>query len=224
MIELVRSLVEKLLSEDKSGHGMEHVNRVYNLAMKFAQKETCDSDLVALGALLHDVDDYKIFGEESQKKLINTNRILDEICIDDDRRSKVIDIIKSIGYKKRLNGMIPLSIEVKIVSDADMCDALGVVGILRTHQFSLINGKEFFDRNNFPVEDIEIIKQNKKLSDTSVDHMFEKILRLKDFMLTESGKQEAEKRHEFCVKFLYQLFEEENANEWKEYLDRYLEK
>ena len=41
-------------------------------------------------------------------------------------------------------------------------------------------------------------------------------------MLTNSGKKEAASRYQIIVDFLYHLFEEENAPEWKEYLDHYL--
>ena len=41
-------------------------------------------------------------------------------------------------------------------------------------------------------------------------------------MLTDSGKQEAIKRHETMVNFLYDLLDEEEALEWKAYLDKYL--
>ena len=39
-----------------------------------------------------------------------------------------------------------------MVSDADMCDALGANGILRTYAFGLASGRPFFDRNCFPEE------------------------------------------------------------------------
>lgn len=41
-------------------------------------------------------------------------------------------------------------------------------------------------------------------------------------MLTESGRNETEKRHDFAVKFLYQLFTEENAHKWTKRLGDYL--
>lgn len=43
--------------------------------------------------------------------------------------------------------------------------------------------------------------------------MFEKLLRLKDLMLTDSGKKEAIKRHNMMIEFLYHFFEEENVPE-----------
>lgn len=39
MIEKVKTQVSELLSEDNSGHGMEHINRVLELSLKFAEKE-----------------------------------------------------------------------------------------------------------------------------------------------------------------------------------------
>lgn len=39
----------------------------------------------------------------------------------------------------------------------------------------------------------------------------------------KAGREEASNRHQLMVDFLYELFEEEEAYEWKEYLDKYLE-
>lgn len=67
MIEKVREQVEELLNNDNSGHGMDHINRVLALALKFAEKESANKTIVSLVALLHDVDDYKLFGSENVK-------------------------------------------------------------------------------------------------------------------------------------------------------------
>lgn len=44
-IKLVKKEVEKLLIKDNSGHGMDHINRVYNLSLKFALKEKANKDI-----------------------------------------------------------------------------------------------------------------------------------------------------------------------------------
>ena len=51
---------------------------------------------------------------------------------------------------------------------------------------------------------------------------FEKILRLKNLMMTKAGKEEALARHNLVVTFLRQFFEEEKAYDWIVYLDEYL--
>ena len=65
MIENVEEEVIKLLDKDNSGHGMNHINRVLDLSLTFAKKEKANEKIVALIALLHDVDDYKLFGKEN---------------------------------------------------------------------------------------------------------------------------------------------------------------
>ena len=61
-----------------------------------------------------------------------------------------------------------------------------------------------------------------KKSGTIITHMFEKLLKLKGLMLTDSGRKEAIERHKIMVDFLYHFFEEENNPEWIIYLDTYL--
>ena len=149
---------------------------------------------------------------------------MNDCNIDKNIQEKVCLAIKNIGYSKRLKGCLPSTIEGKVVSDADMCDALGANGILRTYEYNIKKGKPFFDKNKFPKENLKSETYMNKCSDSSVCHMFEKILKLKDLMLTKSGKKEAIGRHKFTVNFLYQLFKEDNAPERIKYLDNYLKK
>lgn len=223
MVEKAKQLVEDLMKNDNSGHGIDHINRVLDLAMSFAEKQDCNKVLVALGALLHDVDDYKLFGNENQEQLTNTYRILNQIGANEMTKSAVLEIVASIGYSKRLKGITPQTIEGMIVSDADMCDAIGVNAILRTHIYTLKHDKKFFDKDLWPIENMCAEKYTRNCADTSVCHIFEKCLKLKNLMFTESGKEEAIERHNFTVSFLRQLFKEENAYDWEIYLDKYLE-
>lgn len=222
--EEILKQVYKLLNKDNSGHGMDHINRVLNLSLKFADTEHANKEIVALIALLHDVDDYKLFGIENAENLTNAKRIMSECNINDEIQIQVCSELKCIGYSKLLKGFRPKTIEGQIVSDADMCDALGSNGILRVYTYSLKNGKPFFDRNIFPIEDITADKYTRRCADSSVCHMFEKILKLKNLMITDSGKEEAKERHQIIVDFLYHLFNEENAPEWTKYLDEYLKR
>ena len=165
-----------------------------------------------------------MFGKENAENLTNTKTIMNKAAIPDDIQRQVLASLKCIGYSKLLRGFRPTTIEGKIVSDADMCDVLGVNGILRVYKYSIKNGKPFFDKNIFPIEDMTADKYTSRCADSSVCHIFEKILKLKDLMLTESGKKEAQERHQIVVDILYHLFEEENVPEWTQYLNEYLNK
>lgn len=220
--ETIKNQVKEILDNDNSGHATDHINRVLNLSLKFAKKENANSDVVSLIALLHDVDDYKLFGEEQAKALTNAKKIMNNAKIETKIQKHVLNELKCIGYSKRIAGIKPTTIEGQIVSDADMCDALGVNGILRTFKYSLKNNKPFFNKDVFPIIDKSKEDYKEKTADSSVCHLFEKILKLKKIMLTESGKQEAKARHQIVVDILYHLFDEDDANDWKEYLDDYL--
>ena len=222
MIEKVRKQVCKLLDKDNSGHGMEHVERVLKTSLKFAKTENANEEIVALIALLHDVDDYKLFGVKDADNLANAGKILEQCSVEGNIKKQVLNAIKTIGYSKRLKGISPITLEGMIVSDADMCDSIGATGILRSYQYNLAHGNLFFDKNIYPTLNMSAADYMAKKGGTVVTHMFEKLLKLKDLMLTDSGKKEAIERHDIMVEFLYRFFEEENVPEWIDYLDNYL--
>lgn len=220
MIEEVKKQVSELLNKDTSGHGMDHVNRVLNLSLKFAENENTNKEVVALIALLHDVDDYKLFGEESQKNLTNAKKIMESVNISSEVQKQVCESLKCIGYSKRLKGLTSKTIEGKIVSDADMCDAIGAIGILRVHQYGLKINRPFFEKNVFPIEDVSYNYLMQKNAST-INFIIEVLLKYKSLMLTNVGKEEAEERHKIIVEFLYHFFKEENVPNWINYLDKF---
>lgn len=61
IIDKVKEQVSNLLGNDNSGHGMDHIKRVLNLSLRFAEDENAAKKIVSLIALLHDVDDHKLF-------------------------------------------------------------------------------------------------------------------------------------------------------------------
>lgn len=224
MLEQVKKLVFELMQSEDSGHGNDHILRVYNLAMKFANIEGGDKDIIGMAALLHDVDDYKLVGVENSKNLSNAKAIMSKANVALDTQSKVLQILETMGYKKALSGIRPKTLEGKIVSDADMCDVLGANGILRVATYTAKCGKPFFDKNIWPIENMDSSKYNRVCSDSAVCHFFEKILKVKGLMLTEAGRQEATIREKITVHFLKNIFYEEQAYDWIDYLDKYLYK
>jgi len=221
MIEELRKRVSDLLSSDTLGHGMDHVNRVYTLSKKFAEQEKANKDIVAMIALLHDVDDYKLFGEESAKNLTNARKILEEVGVDAKVQEQVLSQIQCLGYSKRLRGIEPTTLEGKIVSDADMCDGIGATGIIRVHSYGLKINRPFFNQDIFPTDECDT-EHHLKGNSSSVNFIIASLLEYKNHMLTESGLREAKQRHEVIVDFLYNYFKEENAPEWVTYLDKCL--
>ena len=149
-------------------NGVPYIFHPYHLA------EQMDDEISCTVALLHDVDDYKLFGNQNQEQLTNTTRILNQIDADEKTKNSVLEIVASIGYSKYLKGVRPTTIEGKLVSDADMCDAIGANALIRTYTYSLKHNKKFFNKNLWPIENMCAEKYTRKCADTSVCHIFEK--------------------------------------------------
>ena len=219
-IKIIIDEVTKLLSADDSGHGMDHVNRVCRIALSISE-DSINKELVSAIALLHDVDDYKLFGMEYSNNLTNTQMILSKTAFTEEEKKIIIDSIKTIGYSKRISGITPTINEAMVVSDADMLDAMGAIGILRSYHYSITRGNPFFDKDAFPILDLDADKYKSNTKGTVVNHIFEKLLKLKDLMLTEGGKEESLRRYSFIINFLNEFFYEEDVPEWQDYLNNY---
>ena len=62
LIEKAKKYIRELFKGNSGGHDAGHSLRVYSLAMRIADTQPeCDRTVVALAALLHDADDYKLF-------------------------------------------------------------------------------------------------------------------------------------------------------------------
>ena len=222
LIEKVKNEVSLILSSDKSGHGMNHIERVLSLSYELSKDTEADLFIVSLIALLHDVDDYKIVGIDEANNLFNARRILNNYIDDENIKNIVIEAISTIGYSKRLEGIKPTILEAMIVSDADMLDAMGACGISRSMEYAASKGRKIFDPNIFPSLKLSSNEYKAKDDTTMINHVFEKLLRLKDLILTDNAKEEALIRHDFMVNFLKEYFNELKLDSWLKYLDEYL--
>lgn len=204
---------------DCSGHDFEHIVRVLANAERILESETkANGEVVRLASILHDVDDYKL-GSDGEK----VQRFLQENEVNEDIAQSVLDVISAISFSK--SGSHPQfeMLEQKIVSDADKLDAMGAIGVCRTVMYSTATGRALFNAEEFPNEHLtpEEYKNKNRKGNHSINHFFEKLLKLKGAMQTEAGKREAEYRHRFMVLFLQQFFTETSAKKWIEYLQKF---
>lgn len=203
-IEKVIERVKSLFQNDSTGHDYFHTLRVYHLSIKIAEKEKANLEVVKIAALLHDVDDPKLFHTEN---FANAKKIMCDCSIDTEIAKKVIDVIKTVSFKGKHT--IPTSIEGKIVQDADRIDALGAIGIARTFAYGGAKNRVIYDPNIAPLREMDESTYRNHES-TSINHFYEKLLLLKDLMNTEEGKRIAINRHRYMEDFLKEFY-----LEWK---------
>lgn len=202
-IELIINEIKKIFENDSSGHDAWHSLRVYNVALKIADTEICDKRVIAISALLHDVDDPKLFENNDFE---NARRVMCRANIDKDTIQNVIGIIKQISFKG-VDSVVPDSIEGKIVQDADRLDAMGAIGIARAFAYGGAKGRNMYDPDMLPLLNLN---QEEYLNNrgTTVNHFYEKLFSLKNMMNTDCAKEIAEKRDLFMHEYLNEFMDE----------------
>ncbi|KAL3502261.1 hypothetical protein ACH5RR_036710, partial [Cinchona calisaya] len=163
---------------------------------------------VELAALLHDIGDYKYKRDPSEDKIVE--EFLDGEGVNDNKKTKILNIIKRMGFKEELEGLVNGndSLEFGVVQDADRLDAIGAIGIARCFTFGGSRHRILHDPSIPPRSDVSKDQYMKKDEQTTVNHFHEKLLKLKDLMKTKAGQRRAERRHKFMKEFVEEFYEE----------------
>lgn len=211
LIENTIEFVKEKLEGAEAGHDWFHIERVWKLSRKIAEKENCNIEVVELSALLHDIADPKFHNGDETLALKISREFLESQNTSENIIEQVLFVIKNISFKNRGEAPKNLPIELKIVQDADRIDAIGAIGIGRTFNFGGFKNNPMYDPNSKP--NLNMTKEEyKKSNGTTINHFYEKLLLLKDLMNTSEGKKIAEERHDFMLKFLDQFYKEWNVD------------
>jgi uncharacterized protein len=205
---------EEIYREFDASHDLDHIDRVMKNAIDIAATEPSANEfIIKLGVLLHDIEDakYKLDDTLSVREILEMHEA-DEKLID-----KVIACIDSVSYSGGNEKSIT-SIEGAIIRDADRLDAIGAIGIARAFTFGGARGRKLYDANEEARTKMTEEDYRKKGTAT-ITHFHEKLLLLKDLMVTTEGKRLAEERHQFMVAFLEQL-DREIGNGDRTYFDQ----
>lgn len=199
--------VKQQLQNAEGGHDWFHIERVYKNALLIAENEVCNLEIVKLGALLHDIADSKFHdGDETVGPKV-ARKFLEEENVNEETITHVLNIIENISFKGGNFDKKFSSKELDIVQDADRLDALGAIGIARTFNYGGFKNRPIYNPNIAP--NLNMSKEEYKNSEApTLNHFYEKLLLLKDKMNTDSGKNIAQKRHEFMEKFLSTFYAE----------------
>jgi uncharacterized protein len=170
--------IQKVFDNNSDGHDTDHSLRVYHNALSISSKyQEADLFVISLAAILHDVDDHKLFNTKNNQ---NARTFLEGQDIQVETIEWIVDIINGVSFSHNKD-KVPETLEGKIVQDADRLDAIGAIGIARTFAYGG--------------------KHDRSLED-SLKHFDDKLLLLKDLMNTEVAADIASERHAFMEAFL----------------------
>ena len=159
-------------------------------------------------ALLHDIDDWK-FSEGTETNTSRTEAFLRSQNIDEASINHILTIIRTMSFKGGVVDSTQKTIEGMVVQDADRLDAIGAIGIARTFAYGGHKNRPMYDPNIKPMN-FSSLDEVKNAKNHTINHFYEKLLKLKDLMNTETAKELAQRRHDFMLKFLDEFYYEWN--------------
>lgn len=211
LIAQTADFVKAKFSAEGTGHDWWHMYRVWQLSKTIAARETSTDRLVVeLGALLHDIADWKFHAGDEAAGPKAAREWLTSINVDESVITHIEDIIRTVSFKGAGVASNMKTLEGKIIHDADKLDAIGAIGIARAFAYGGAHNRVMYDPDVSP--DLhDSFASYKKNQGTSVNHFYEKLLLLKDRLYTDTARELAEHRHRYLQKFLDEFSAEWNG-------------
>ncbi|MEM1363161.1 MAG: HD domain-containing protein [Pseudomonadota bacterium] len=180
-----------------AAHDETHLLRVWKNVQTISEAEGGDLKVLAAATLLHDCSnvpkDSPNRSRASQVAAQKATRLLSDLGWSKTKISEVGHAIEAHSFSAHIE---PVSIEAKILQDADRLDAIGYTGVARCFYVSGRLGRALYDP-------IDPDGSNRELNDLdfAIDH-FKTLLRLYGSFQTETGNAQAYARHSVVLEFL----------------------
>lgn len=191
-------------------HSVAHFRRVWGGAQKIMAQEQAEPLVVLAACYFHDIVNLPKNHPErhlaSGKAAVRTRQILNE-----DFPDFPLELHDAVAHAVHAHsfsaGITPLTIEAKVVQDADRLESLGAIGLARVFYVSGLLGRELFDSD-------DPLAERRPLDDAryAVDHFRQKLLKLPQTMQTRMGQELAYRNADFLVEYLAKLCAELNGD------------
>ncbi len=185
-------------------HDFSHISRVYKTARIIGREEGADMQVLLLAVLLHDVGSEKKHtskqGESEGQGKRAVEAFLESIGLEEEAREKVLYAVDVHRFSGKI---VPVTLEARILQDADRLDAIGAIGIARVFLTGGTLGRELYSPD-------DPFCRAREPDDTkwNLDHFYKKLLKLEFGMHTKSGKKLAAGRTAVLRRYLRDLEEE----------------
>ena len=186
-------------------HDLYHHKRARDLGLYIQEREGGDR------LVIHDLHRFMSVDREQyvspKESLGEAKIILDECRMPLDKQKMILYCIEhheNYSFSKKGNQVT--DINTLIVQDADNLDALGAIGVSRA--FSYAGAHKMALWNPDLVQEKATYDEHDAAEPSAIHHFYDKLLKLKDNMNTETAHKLAEDRHTFMRSFLIQFRKE----------------
>ena len=205
METLASALIRHALEpSDDGAHDLAHLQRVWHNARTLHETEGGDLEVLLAAVLLHDcVAVEKNSALRSQASRLAADKASSVLQENNWPREKISNVAHAIEAHSFSANITPLTLEAKIVQDADRLDSLGMLGVARTFYVAGRMGSALYDPQDPEAHEREYDDRR-----FCLDHFQTKLLHLADGFQTATGQRLAQIRHHRLKAFMEQFKEE----------------
>lgn len=208
LLSTIRRMAEAYFESAPGSHDWEHTLRVHRLCRKMGPAEGADMLVLEAAAYLHDIG--RSVQDQSNGSICHAVKgaemaasILADLPVENHRKRNIVQCIRTHRFR---DAHAPDTIEARILFDSDKLDAIGAVGVARAYLFAGELGA-CLHNPNISIEDALPYSRN----DTGHREFAVKLSKIKDRMLTNSGKKMAMERDAFMNAFFKRFLDEYNG-------------
>ncbi len=189
------------MPQSDPAHDASHILRVYKNAELLCKREGVDPELVLASVLLHDLVSFKKSDPRnrsaSARSAARAKKILKRHGYSGDEIAIVSEAVRDHSFSKNTR---PETVEGRILQDADRLDAIGAIGIARAFAVGGSENRRLYSQSDPFCKDREPDDGR-----WTLDHFYQKLLKLEGLMNTGTGKSIARERTGTLKIFLGQL-------------------
>jgi uncharacterized protein len=216
-----------------TSHDANHLQRVMKTIVRLAGQLAVPPrrlEIALVGGALHDYADAKLLrpGETKEDALLKLDReflsgLVDRGLLLKKEADSIREIVRRTGYsvmrrESKLPERPPSFLELDLVRDSDLLDSIGAHGVTRCIQFGATRNRplrtsdvRLFSWEARPGNVEPDPFESDVLPGGTVEHFFEKLLRVGLVLATDPAKKIARPRTEFMKTYLRQLDCEEDG-------------
>lgn len=199
--KLFKSKILDVATSDDPAHDILHFERVVKVAKYLCDKENGKFEVVIPAAWLHDFvivpkNDPRR-SQASQLSAIEAANFLNSINYPSIYISEIAHAIEGHSFSAKIQ---TITLEAKIVQDADRLDALGAIGIARCFATAGVLKRPFYS-----ISDPFCKTRQPDDAVFTIDHFYKKLFLVAQSLQTEAGKLEGLHRLEVMKNYLSEL-------------------
>lgn len=189
--------------EQDAAHDVHHFRRVWATSRQLSEGMNVEGLVILAACYFHDIISLPKNHPERHRSSVlaaaETRRILlhDFPAFPSSLLDSVCHAIEAHSFSANI---LPVTLEAKIVQDADRLEALGAIGLARVFAVSGALGVALFDAED-PFAERRVLNDKQ----FALDHFQTKLLRLPDTMQTTRGRELALHNAQFLVTWMAKL-------------------